>query len=541
MRRKFLLSLLLSLLFIESGLLACTNLLVTPGASKDGSAFLYYSNDGEWLYQLTKQEAKDHPAGEWVSFTNRDGVSGKIPQVSHTYAVVGFQMNEHQLAIGETTFVGREEIWDHSSFLEYWQLMGLALERARTAREAIQVITSLVEQYGYGSEGESFSIVDKKEAWILEMIGSGPGSKGAIWVAQRVPDGFVSAHANMSRIGEFPLNDPENCLYSKNVITFAIEKGFYNPKAGKPFRFNEIYNPPSPDRLKYCETRVWSLFRRISPSLNLSPDYHRGVPGAERYPLCIRPDVKLSITDIFNLVRDHYEGTSYDMTTGVDAGPFGSPFRVRPLLWNSENEPCSWERPISSPNSAFSFIAQIRPSLPDPLGGILWFGVDDSYFTVYVPVYVGVDSIPAPLATGDLNKFSWKSMFWVFNFVSNFANLRYDSMIVDIQKVQKALESEMIADQDSINQSYLSAKNGGEMKVLTNYSITACNHVHSKWIELGESLITKYNDGYIKDEKGVINEKGYDQQWLDMIKKTNPNRYKLTEWDVEYRNSMVPH
>lgn len=522
-------------------LLACTNLLVTPGASADGSAFLYYSNDGEWLYHLSKKEAMNHPSGEFVSFTSRDNITGRIPQVPHSYAVLGFHMNEHQLSIGETTFVGREELWDHSAFLEYWHLMSLALERAKTAREAIQVITSLAEKHGYASEGESFSIVDKNEAWILEMIGAGNGSGKVIWVAVRIPDGTVSAHANMARIGEFPLNDPDNCLFSKNVISFAVENGWFNPDTGTPFRFNEIYNPPSPDRLKYCETRVWSLFSRISPSLKLSPDYHRGVPGAERYPLYIKPDKKLTLTDVINLVRDHYEGTPFDMTTGVDAGPFGSPFRVRPLLWKSENEECSWERPLSSPNSAFTFIAQIRPYLPDPLGGIVWFGVDDSFFTVYIPVYNGITQIPEPLRTGDLNRFSWKSMFWVFNFVSNYANLRYDKMIPDIQKVQKELESSLITDQDSVSSVFLNQPKDRQIQVLNHYTMMASDKVHAEWIKLGESLITRYNDGYIQDENGSPREHGYDQNWLNMIRKSNPERYQLKKWDDEYRNSITPH
>ncbi len=287
----------LCLFFLQTLLVfPCTNLLVTKGASADGSAFLVYTNDGEWLYQLTNKAAADHQPGDSLEFpAGKNGKPGKISQVPHTFAVIGFQMNEHQLAVGETTFTGREELWNHSKYLQYWHLMSLALERAKTAREAILVITSLVEEYGYGSEGESFSLVDPNEAWILEMVGTGDGGEGAIWVAVKIPDGNIAAHANMARIGEFPLNDPENCLYSKNAISFAIEKGYFKPESGEPFRFNEVYNPHSPDRLKYCESRVWSLFRRAAPSLELSSDYHRGVEGAERYPLWIKPDKKIAL------------------------------------------------------------------------------------------------------------------------------------------------------------------------------------------------------------------------------------------------------
>ncbi|MCD4680406.1 MAG: C69 family dipeptidase, partial [Bacteroidales bacterium] len=283
--KKLLLISLTILLIVSENSFSCTNYIVTKGASKDGSTFLVYTNDGEWLYKPGITSAKDHNEGDSLSFGSRSGVKGKIPQISHTYAVLGFQMNEFQVAIGETTFTGREELWNKSKYLEYWHFMNLALERAKTAREAVIVITSLAEKYGYGSEGESFSIIDPEEVWILEMVGTGTGGEGAIWVALKIPDGYISAHANMARIGEFPTNDPDNCMYSDNVVSFAIEKGYYNPESGKQFRFNDAYNPPSPDRLKYCESRVWSLFSKTAPLLNLSTDYHRGVNGATRYPL----------------------------------------------------------------------------------------------------------------------------------------------------------------------------------------------------------------------------------------------------------------
>ena len=534
----------LCLFFLQTLLVfPCTNLLVTKGASADGSAFLVYTNDGEWLYQLTNKAAADHQPGDSLEFpAGKNGKPGKISQVPHTFAVIGFQMNEHQLAVGETTFTGREELWNHSKYLQYWHLMSLALERAKTAREAILVITSLVEEYGYGSEGESFSLVDPNEAWILEMVGTGDGGEGAIWVAVKIPDGNIAAHANMARIGEFPLNDPKNCLYSKNAISFAIEKGYYKPESGEPFRFNEVYNPHSPDRLKYCESRVWSLFRRAAPSLELSSDYHRGVEGAERYPLWIKPDKKIALTDVMSLVRDHYEGTPYDMTQGMDAGPFGSPNRWRPLSWEDGNkEKYSWERPVSSINTAFSYIGQMRSWLPDEIGGICWFGVDDTYFTCWVPIYVGNTSVPEPFTKGDINKFSREAMWWAFNFVSNFANLKYSYMIKDIQKVQSELESQMIGQQDSITKLVLDMPKNERTEMLTNYSAKWGQKVHQSWLELGEMLITRYNDGYVKDEKGTIHEVGYPKEWTNEMNRIYPEKFKIADPAKSIKSGNVPH
>jgi dipeptidase len=521
----------------------CTNLIVTKGASTDGSAFLVYTNDGEWLYRLSNKPAADHQPGDSLTFrSGRNNVEGKIHQVSHTYAVIGFQMNEHQLAIGETTFTGREELWNHTKYLQYWHLMSLALERAKTAREAVEVITSIVEQYGYGSEGESFSLVDPNEAWILEMIGTGDGGEGAIWVARKIPDGMISAHANMARIGEFPLDDPDNCLYSENVISFAVEKGYYNPDSGEPFRFNEAYNPASPDRLKYCESRVWSLFRRAAPSVGFSPDYHRGVQGAERYPLWIAPENKLSLEDVMALVRDHYEDTDYDMTEGMDAGPFGNPNRWRPLYWDDdEGKRYSWERPISTYNTCFSFIGQMRSWLPDDVGGVCWFGVDDTYFTCYVPIFVGNTSVPEPFTRGDINKFSWDSMWWAFNFVSNFANVKYSYMIKDIQQVQHALESEMIREQNMIADAVKNMPKDERTDKLTSFSNNWGTKVHTRWIELGETLITKYNDGYVKDETGKIEEVGYPGAWKDQLNNLYPEKYKINTWENEEKQNKLPY
>ncbi len=515
------------LLFAVNEVFSCTNLIITKGASADGSTMLVYTNDGEWLYRLSLTESSGYPEGTYIKYGD-----DSIPQSTHTNKVIGFQMNEYQVAIGETTFTGREELWDKSKPLKYWNLMHLALERAKTAREAIDVITRLVEKYGYGSEGESFSIIDPDEAWILEMIGTG-GKGGAIWVAMKIPDGYISAHANMARIGEFPLDDPENCVYSKNIVSFAIEKGYFDPDDKIPFRFNNVYNPPSPDRLKYCETRVWSLFSRAAPSLNLSTDYCRGVQGAERYPLWIKPDKKLALQDVFDLIRDHYEGTEFDMTKGIAAGPFGSPFRCRPLFWETDSAKYSWERPVSSYNTAFSFVAQARNFLPDGVGGIVWFGVDETYTTCYVPLYCGISEIPEPFTKGDMKKFSWDSMWWVFNFVSNYINLRYSYMIKDLQEVQSELENKFISEQDSIVSLVKNLYPEHQSQILTEYSANATGLVLRRWIELGEHLITKYNDGYIKNDKGHPEQAGYPEEWKREVIKSNPDKYRIPDWNKE--------
>lgn len=517
--------------------ISCTNILVSPGASKDGSAMIVYLNDGEWIQHMQKFPAADHAPGEW-----RKIGGGKIPEVAHTYGRIGFQMNDKQVAIGETTFTGREELWNHDDFLKYWHLMELALDRAATAREAIRVMTSLAEEFGYGSEGESFSIADKNEAWILEMIGSGPDKTGAVWVAVRVPDGMISAHANHSRIGEFPLDDPENCLYSKNVISLAIEKGYYDPASGVPFRFNDVYCPATPATLRYCESRVWSIFNRAAPSLNLSTDYNRGVQGAKPYPLFIKPDKKLGLQDVMALVRDHYEDTPMDMTKGLEAGPYGTPNRNRPLTFSVDGDACSWERPVSNVNTAFSFISQSRAWLPDEIGGVMWYSPDDTYTNCYTPFYPAMKSMPEPYTLGDLNHFSWNSAWWAFNFVSNYVNLKYSYMIKDVQKVQYDTETAIISRQDSIEQIAMQTykTNKAEaVNLLENYSINTANTVVEKWKDLGQLLIAKYIDGYVNDENGADQSPGYPQEWYDKAVKDKPTLI-LPVWKNDSTKNKEP-
>ena len=510
----------------------CTSVLVSKGASIDGSVMITYACDAEFVSLMRHLPAMDHGDNAFLEIKKRNGESFKIDQPKHTFKVVG-NINEFQVAIGETTTSGRRELVNRDGLLGYGKLMELMLQRAKTAREGIQIIVDLVNKYGYNSSMEAFSISDPDEAWIMEMIGKGPGVKGAIWVALRIPDGYISCHANLSRIGEIPFEDKVNCMYSDDVKTFAIEKGYYDPASGEPFRFNLAYCPPTPASLHSCATRVWSILRRCAPSLNLSPDYHRAVEGADPYPLWVKPDKKVSLEDVFGLIRDHYEGTEFDMTKGVDAGAFGCPYRWRPLGFEVDGESYMWERPIATQQTAYSFVSQSRSWLPDPIGGINWQGVDDAYTTCFVPFYCCVNEVPDVYQQGDLQEFSWNSAWWVFNFVSNFANLKYSYMIKDIQVVQSKLEGNARKTLPAVETAALELQKV-DTDLMEDYLTTYCSahaeNVVKEWIQLGENLITKYNDGYVKDENGRPQGPGYPDQWLEKVVKDRPMQFKLKKW-----------
>jgi dipeptidase len=510
---------------------ACTNILVTKGASADGSVIITYACDGRFHPRMRRKDASDHEPGSVVEIKDWSGtLRGTIPQVEHTYAVVGL-MNEHQLAISETTTTGREELQNPDGLLHYWTLMQLALERASTAREAIEVMTSLVEEFGYRSTAESFSIADPNEVWLMEMIGTGPGGDGAIWVARRIPEGYISAYANGPRIRDFPLDDPENCLYSENVVSFAIDRGYYDPADGKPFSFADAYDAPTVQSRRYTATRVWSIFRRAAPSLELDPDYHRGVSGATPYPLWVKPDTKLSVADVMALMRDHYEGTPYDMTRGVDAGPFGNPNRWRPISWEVDGTSYTWERPISTQQTGFSFVSQSRSWLPDPIGGVYWYGLDDTYTSCYVPLYAGINRLPQSFTVGRIDRFSWDSAWWVFNFVANIANLKYAYMVEDILVVQRELEGRYLAMQPVIEETALALASSDPamlQEYLTLYSVGQADEMVRRWKELGEHLLTTYNDGYVAG-KGNEVERGYPESWLREVLRARPDQFKLEQ------------
>ena len=512
-------------------LTACTSILVTKGASDDGSTMISYSCDGEFHPRIRMTAAADHEPGSMVEVRDWHGVKGKIPQVAHTYKVVGL-MNEHQLAIGETTFGGRPELVNPDGMFHYYPLMLFALQRAKTAGEAVTVITTLAEKYGYASEGESISIADKEDVWLLEIVGTGKGGKGAVWAAVRIPDGMVCAHANMSRIREFPLDDPKNVRCSKNVISFAIEKGYYNPKDGKPFSFSRAYNPPTEEQVRYSSRRVWSIFRRTAPSLNLSPAYSSYEKNSKPYPLYIKPDRKLSVRDVIALHRDHYEGTDFDMTRDLTAGPFGAPDRWRPMKWEVEGKKYAWERPISTQQAGFVHVTQSRSHVPDAIGGVYWYGLDNPYTNFFVPLYTSIGELPESYTTGTLQQFSRDSAWWAFNFVANYANLRWSYMIEDIREVQKEIEDLAFQLQPAIEAAALELLKKNPRLVetyLTNYCVVNAEASIKKWWRLADFLVTRYNDGYIQDEKGRPREIGYPGKWLKKEIMADPQKKRLKQ------------
>ncbi len=515
---------LLALLVLGAGAAApCTNILVTPGASTDGSAFISYAADSHDFYgELVFRPGSVNAPGTLREIIEWDTGRrlGAIPEAPRTWRVVG-HMNEHQVAIGETTFGGREELRGPAGMLDYGSLMQLALERAATAREAIRVIAELVEEYGYHSSGESFSISDPREVWIMEIIGKGKGAKGAVWVARRIPDGMISAHANQARIRTFPLDDPENCLYSADVISFAREKGFYQGP-DEEFSFADTYAPLDFGAIRFCEARVWSVFRRAAPSLGLGVEYADGSHPEKRLPLWIEPDRPLGVADVMALMRDHYEGTPLDLSTGVGAGPYACPYRWRPMTWEVDGKRYLHERAISTQQTGFSFVAQSRAALPDPIGGVFWFGVDDTYSTVYVPVYCGVTAVPPAYGEGvaSLMRFSWDSAFWVFNWVANMAYSRYSDMIVDIRAVQRELEGRFLAEQAEVEQAALELHAESPRLArdyLTRYSVAAGQDTVARWRRLGEQLLVKYLDGNVKDPSGHVGHPPYPESWYRRI------------------------
>jgi len=530
---------LLALLVPSGPQQACTNLLVSKGASSDGSVMITYAADSHVLYgELYYTPAADHLPGEMLDIHDWDTGTylGKIKQIPHTYSVVG-NMNEHQVAIGETTYGGRKELNDPKAVMDYGSLMYIALQRANTARKAIEVIADLMDEYGYYSSGESFSISDPNEAWIMEIISKGPKNKGAVWVAMRVPEGYISGHANQARITTLSFKDPANCLYAKDVISFAREQGYFSGK-DSDFSFADAYAPVDFGGLRFCEARVWSMFNRAAPSLKLSPEYIKGNADAQRLPLWIKPDKKISVRDAMELMRDHFEGTELDMTQDVGSGPYCLPYRWRPLTWkvdkeNKEDKQNYFnERAVSTQQTGFSFVTQSRAGLPGPIGGILWFGVDDTYSTVYIPMYCGIRQIPKPFAvgTGDFNTFTWESAFWVFNFVSNYTYTRYSDMIQDVQKVQRQLEGGFFARQGEIEAAALALyKKSPELArdYLTAYSVKQGIDVVKRWKKLGEYLIFKYLDGNVKDEHGKVTHPGYPKGWYKKVVEQKGEHFKV--------------
>lgn len=530
----------------------CTNLIAGKGATTDGSVLVSYAADSYLLYgSLYHYPAATYPEGTLLDIYEWDtgNYLGKIKQAEKTFNVIG-NINEFQVTIAETTFGGREELIDTTAIIDYGSLMYIALQRSRTAREAIRVMTSLVEEYGYRSSGESFSIADPNEAWIMEMIGKGPGNKGALWVAQRIPDNAVSAHANQARITTFPYDDRENCLYSVDVVAFAREKGWFKGR-NKDFSFSDTYAPLDYSALRICEARVWSFFRQANTEMDKYITYIKG-ETLERMPLWIVPEKKLSADDFKAYMRDQYEGTELDITKGFGAGPYNSKLRCRPLGFTLNGEQYWHERPIATQQTAFSFVSQMRGWLPNYIGGILWFGVDDAASNVYVPMYCGNTSVPNCFDTdnGNLVEYSSTSAFWAYNQVANFAFLKYDYMMKDIKKVQSHWENSFNTLVPAMDKTAMAMPEIAARDFLTNFSNAQAENSTVAWKRLGEYLLVKYIDGVIKKEAngqflknemhippGVINV-GYSEEFLKMVATENPGLKAKTNEELKNRKSM---
>lgn len=527
--------------------LACTNLIATRGATADGSNIVTYAADSHSLYgELYHQPAADHAPGSMRKVVEWDTGKplGEIPEVPHTYNVVG-NMNEHQLVIGESTWGGREECVDTTgnAIIDYGSLIYITLQRARTAREAMKIMDELVQKYGYASSGESFSIADKEEVWVMELIGKG-AEKGAVWIAVRIPDGAISGHANQPRIRQVNFKDKKNVMYSKDVVEFARKKGWYTGK-DKDFSFADVYEQFDYGTLRGCDARVWSFFRRFNKDAEKYYAWCNG-ESTDPMPLYVFPDKPGSITVemMAERMRDHFEDTPFDMTSDIGAGPNHVPYRWRPMDYTVDGKKYSHERAIATQQTGWSFISQSRPQLPDAVGGILWFGTDDTNTSVYMPFRCSMTEIPLEVrhGNGDMNTYSDTSNFWMTNRVANQAYHRYDLMIDDIRKVQSTLENGFhaaIADEDAALTAMLEA--GGADAVATAVNARGAEIARSAtdaYRDLDRYLLVRFMDGNRKkvdaDGKFIYSEHGmpiypefpgYNQQYFEEIVRTTGNHF----------------
>lgn len=551
---------------------ACTNYLVTKGASVDGSTMISYSADAHVLYgELYHWSAGTWPQGTMMDVNEWDTGKflGQILQAAQTYNVVG-NINEHQVAIGETTYGGREELGSQEgAIVDYGSLIYITLQRAKNAREAIKIFHELTSTYGYYSSGESFSIADPNEVWILEMIGKGNGFKGAVWVARMIPDGYVSGHANQARITTFPLADGKTSvtsknidkflkdskietIYSEDIISFAREKGYFKGK-DKNFSFSDTYAPVEFGGARFCEMRVWTMFNRVSKDMNQYWDYAKGniehgrslANGDEnvdqyatnRMPLWIKPEKKVGVQDMFEFMRDYLQGTELDMTKDFGAGPYGVPIRWRPMTWKVDGVAYCHERVVATQQTGFSFIAQMRSWLPDPIGGIIWFGLDDTSCSVYMPMYCSMTRAPYSMERGHGAMMRWSddAAFWVFNQVTNFTYTRWNVIYPEVLEKIHNFEQEFVKQTPAIDAKALELyKSNPTLAVgyLTDYSTRLGDQVTDEWKHFYRYLFMRYMDGNIKTPvPGQMNPKveqpGYPVEWLERIVKETGDQFKV--------------
>lgn len=558
---------------------ACTNILVTRGASADGSCMVSYAADSHQLFgELYYRPAADWEKGAMLNIYEWDTAKylGQIPQVRHTYQTVG-NMNEHQLIIAETTYGGRPELWDSTGVMDYGSLIYVALQRAKTAREAIEVIADLADTYGYYSSGESFSIADKDEVWVMDLIGKGMKMengknvrKGIVWVARRVPDGYICGHANQARISTFPLDDPENCMYSKDVISFAREMGYYDGP-DEEFSFCDAYNPLNFSGMRGCEARVWSAFNilcdgkftyldedgtEVTADAYDYIDYAMGHDASKRFPLFVKPARKITMKNVADVMRDHYEGTPMDMTTDIGAGGNALPYRWRPMDFEYGGKTYVNERAIATQQTGFWFVGQSRGWLPDMIGGLLWFGTDDAATSYLTPIYTSIKSVPECFAEGNgsMLEYSPTSAFWICNRVANACYRMYNAMAPEVRAAIDRFEVAQMAaipEVDAIaktkyDKALAAVKGKSEKKALesadfsevyrylTDYSVNTAQGIFTEWVGLEVFLLLKYMDGNVKGQNpdgsfinngfseripGSISNPGYTDKWKESVVK----------------------
>ena len=521
---------------------ACTNFIVTRGASTDGSNMVTYAADSHGLYGSLYQyvPAKYTP---FMSVTEWDTgrYLGQIRQAEVTYRTLS-NSNEHSLFITETTFGGRPELEDPKGGIDYGSLIYITLQRAKTAREAIDIIVDLANTYGYCSSGESFSLIDTEEAWIMELIGKGPEDKGIVWVARRIPDGYVSAHANQARITTFPWNDPENCLYAPDVADVARKFGWFEGE-DKDFSFAEAYAPADFGALRGCEARVWAFFRTVADDMEQYEDYAMGHNKENRMPLWVKPRAKVSPKLLMDCMRDHYEGTKMDMTTDIGAGAEGCPYRWRPMYFEVDGVEYCNERATATQQTGFWLVGQARPGKV----GILWFGTDDAATSPLTPIYVTSTEVPECLreGNGSMLKYSDTSMFWITNRIAQFAYLRYNIVGKHVRSVVDAWENAKIKEVEQVDMALanLANKEKKARKLATDYTLQCADNLFNTWVELDKYLMVKYIDGNVKGEDengfidngngkdipGKIEQPGYSEAWKRAVAKDKGEILKVVK------------